>query len=145
MLTGIGILSNSIIYVALIIPFFLLIYHSIVLAEENFLMNKFGQNFKAYCSKVNRWIPSFAGIGTTFLSMKFNWQRWIFKEYNTHYVWLSGITLILLLKYPRLTNNNTHLRNLILSVILPALLLLYLFVRYLKKSSARKSISLAKV
>jgi len=134
MLTGVGVLSNSVIYVGIVIPFFMLIYHSIVLAEENFLKSKFGESFTLYCNKTNRWIPSLWGLGNTFRSMKFNWRRWLLKEYNTQYVWLSGITLILLFRYPELTNNDIHLRNMLLAIILPLLLLLYLFVRYLKKS-----------
>ena len=56
------------------------------------------------------------------------------KEYNTQYVWLSGIVLILLLTYPQLTDYNAHLRNLLLAILLPLLLLGYVTVRYLKKS-----------
>ncbi len=41
MLLGVGILSNSLFYVAVIIPVFLFIYQAIVIAEENFLRNKF--------------------------------------------------------------------------------------------------------
>jgi len=134
MLTGVGILSNSVIYLALVIPFFLFIYQSIVLAEENFLLGQFGDSYKAYCNKTNRWVPSLKGLGNTFRSMRFNWRRWLLKEYNTQYIWLSGITLILLIKYPQVTDSDTYLRNLLLAVILPLLLLLYLFVRYLKKS-----------
>lgn len=138
MLLGVGILANSLLYIAVIIPVFLFIYHSIVLAEENFLRGKFGAGFDAYCKNVNRWIPRISGIGKTFGSMQFNWRRWILKEYNTQYVWLSGITLILLLKYPKLTGNDPEYRNLLLAVILPVLLLFYLLVRYLKKSGKMK-------
>ena len=42
MLLGVGILSNSVVYVFIVMPFFFFIYHTIVLAEENFLGNKFG-------------------------------------------------------------------------------------------------------
>ena len=76
-------------------PLFLLIYQAIVLAEENFLRNKFGTAFNEYCTRVNRWIPSLKGIGATFRSMHFKWKRWVLKEYNTQYIWLTGITLIL--------------------------------------------------
>ncbi len=138
MLLGVGILANSLLYIAVIIPAFLFIYQCIVLAEENFLRGKFGEGFNAYCKNVSRWIPRISGIGKTFGSMKFNWRRWILKEYNTQYVWLSGITLILLLKYPMLTGNNPECRNMLLATILPALLLLYLLVRYLKKSGKMK-------
>jgi hypothetical protein len=134
MLLGVGILSNSLIYVFIVMPLFILIYHAIVLAEENFLLEKFGEKFTLYCKRVNRWLPSLAGISNTFKSMEFKGKRWLLKEYNTQYVWLTGITLILLLKYPQLTNNNKDTRNMLLTVILPALLLLYLLVRYLKKS-----------
>ena len=134
MLAGVGVLSNSLLYLLVFIPFFLFVYQAIVLAEENFLRSKFGEKFNLYCKKVNRWLPNLAGIGKTFSGMHFKWKRWILKEYNTQYVWLSGITLILLFKYPELTNYNTSLRNTLLAIILPVLLLLYLFVRYLKKS-----------
>jgi protein-S-isoprenylcysteine O-methyltransferase Ste14 len=138
MLVGVGVLSNSLIYVAAIIPLFLLIYHAIVLAEENFLRNKFGESYAAYCKKVNRWIPSFAHMSGTFKSMTFKWKRWILKEYNTQYVWLTGIALLLLFQYPQLTDGDTHVRNILLGIILPLLLLVYLFVRYLKKSGKLK-------
>lgn len=134
MLLGVGILANSLFYVAVMIPLFMFIYHAIVLAEENFLRGKFGPGFDLYCRNVNRWIPNIKGIRNTFASMRFNWRRWILKEYNTQFVWLCGITLILLLFYPQLTGHNEEARNTLLMIILPALFLLYLFVRYLKKS-----------
>ncbi|MEJ7739154.1 MAG: isoprenylcysteine carboxylmethyltransferase family protein [Chitinophagaceae bacterium] len=134
MLLGVGILSNSLLYLTVFIPLFLLIYHAIVLAEENFLRSKFGSSFELYCRKVNRWIPDFNGLGKTFESMEFRWKRWILKEYNTQYVWLSGIVLILLLSYPQLTDYDANLRNSLLAILLSMLLLTYILVRYLKKS-----------
>jgi protein-S-isoprenylcysteine O-methyltransferase Ste14 len=138
MLCGVGVLSNSLLYVLVFIPFFLFVYQAIVLAEENFLRNKFGEQYNRYTSSVNRWLPDLHGISATFKSMHFRWRRWILKEYNTQYIWLSGITLILLFKYPELTNNDPGLRNLLLAIILPFLLAMYLFVRYLKKSGKMK-------
>ena len=134
MLLGVGILSNSLIYLGILIPLFLFIYHAIVLAEENFLRNKFGSTFVAYCNKVNRWLPNLTGLNKTFESMEFKWKRWILKEYNTQYVWLTGIVLLLLLTYPQLTNYDSSKRNLLLATLLPLLLLGYLSIRYLKKS-----------
>jgi len=134
MLCGVGVLSNSLLYVAIFIPFFLFVYQAIVLAEENFLRSKFGEKYNQYTATVNRWVPSLKGISATFSTMQFKWRRWILKEYNTQYIWLSGITLILLFKYPELTHYDTQLRNLLLAIILPLLGFTYLFVRYLKKS-----------
>jgi protein-S-isoprenylcysteine O-methyltransferase Ste14 len=138
MLCGVGVLSNSLLYVAVFIPFFLFVYQTIVLAEENFLRKKFGEQYDRYAKSVNRWVPGLNGISTTFKSMQFKWKRWILKEYNTQYIWLSGITLILLFKYPEITNYDTKLRNTLLAVILPLLGFTYLFVRYLKKSGKMK-------
>jgi protein-S-isoprenylcysteine O-methyltransferase Ste14 len=134
MLLGVGILSNSLIYVFIVMPAFMLIYQTIVLAEENFLRRKFGDAFNEYCNRVNRWIPDFRGLSHTFSSMKFNWKRWIIKEYNTQFIWLCGITLILLFRYPQFTAGDENRRNLLLAIILPCLGGLYLGARYMKKS-----------
>ncbi|AZI22171.1 isoprenylcysteine carboxylmethyltransferase family protein [Chryseobacterium taklimakanense] len=134
MLLGVGILANSLIYVAVIMPIFLFIYQAIVLAEENFLRGKFGASFDEYTQKVHRWIPNLSGIGKTFSAMSFKWKRWLIKEYNTQFVWLSGIALILLFKYPQLTNGDDRLRNNSAAIAVAVFLAYYLFVRYMKKS-----------
>ncbi|MEJ7586060.1 MAG: methyltransferase [Ferruginibacter sp.] len=134
MLVGVGILSNSLFYVAVMLPVFMFIYQAIVLAEENFLRNKFGAQYNEYCRVVNRWLINPAGLTKTFAETTFNWRRYILKEYNTIYIWLSGITLVLLFTYPQLTHYDTALRNKLLAILLPLLLLFYLAVRYLKKS-----------
>lgn len=134
MLVGVGILSNSLIYVCVFIPLFLFIYQAIILAEENFLRNKFGKAFNDYCARVSRWGINLKGIGTTFKNMRFNGKRWILKEYNTQFVWLAGITLLLLFNYPQLTNFDTPLRNTLLVVIILFLGICYGYVRYMKKS-----------
>ncbi len=138
MLCGVGVLSNSLLYIAVFIPFFLFVYQAIVLAEEKFLRNKFGEQYDRYTKAVNRWLPDLNGISSTFNSMQFRWRRWILKEYNTQYIWFTGITLILLFKYPEITNGDTRLRNILLAIILPLLGFAYLFVRYLKKSGKMK-------
>lgn len=138
MLLGVGILANSLLYVAVMMPVFLFIYQAIVLAEENFLRNKFGPGYDEYCKKVNRWIPNLSGIGKTFESMEFNWRRWVLREHTTQLIWLVGITLLLLLNYPELTGHDTILRNWLLGIILGGLLILYIFFRYLKKTGKFK-------
>jgi len=99
-----------------------------VLAEEHFLRGKFGKDFDAYCTKVNRWIPSLKGIRATFSSMEFNWKRWVLKEYTTQFIWLAGIVLLII----RLYQIEEVLKNSIYAVLV--LGLMYLYVRYLKKS-----------
>jgi len=146
MLLGVGILANSLVYVAIVVPIFLFIYQAIVLAEENFLRGKFGPGFDTYCSKVNRWWPSLKGIGRTFGSMEFNWKRWILKEHTTQFIWLIGIILIFFINYPQLTGYDKepvdgldalglgYARLILLGCILGGLTIIYLTVRYLKKT-----------
>ncbi|MBK5272168.1 MAG: isoprenylcysteine carboxylmethyltransferase family protein, partial [Bacteroidia bacterium] len=138
MLLGVGILANSLIYVAVVVPVFLFVYQAIILAEENFLKGKFGSVYDEYCKKVNRWWPDLKGIRKTFTDMQFNWRRWILKEHTTQFIWLVGITLILLLKYPQVAGRDRQYRNMFLLIIPGFLLLFYLFFRYLKKTGKFK-------
>jgi protein-S-isoprenylcysteine O-methyltransferase Ste14 len=134
MLLGIGILANSLIYVAIVIPIFLFIYQAIVLAEEHYLGNKFGIGYDAYCRDVNRWWPDLKGIGQTISSMKFNWRRWIINEHSTQFIWLTGITLVLLFTFPELTNHDESLRNILAAFFVVLLGTIYLTVRFLRKT-----------
>jgi protein-S-isoprenylcysteine O-methyltransferase Ste14 len=138
MLVGVGILMNSLIFMVVFIPLFLFIYQAIVLAEENFLRQKFGAQFEAYCARVNRWWINFNGLGKTINSMAFNGKRWLIKEYNTQTVWLLGIVVILLYYYPQLTAYDEVLRDRIGMTALAILAIYYLTIRYLKKSGKWK-------
>ena len=105
---------------------------------EKLSKEKFGNSFDEYCKKVNRWFPNLKGFGKTFGSMHFNWKRWILKEHTTQFIWLIGITLLLLFNYPELTHQNKQLRNTLLGIILGILLIIYLLIRYLKKTGKFK-------
>jgi protein-S-isoprenylcysteine O-methyltransferase Ste14 len=134
MLLGVGILANSFYYVAIMIPLFLFIYQAIVLAEEDFLRKKFGPGFDQYCKDVNRWWPRIRGLSNTLSSMEFNWKRWILKEHTTQFIWLIGITLLLLFNHPELTGNNLACRHAWLIGTLSTLTVVYVLVRVLKKT-----------
>ncbi|MFM8806842.1 MAG: methyltransferase family protein [Sphingomonadales bacterium] len=139
MLLGVGILANSVFYVAVMMPLFLFIYQAIVLAEEDFLRKKFGSGFDNYCRDVNRWWPSLQGIGETLGSMEFNWKRWILKEHTTQFIWLLGICLLLfaplpVLRYPELLAGCALPPHRIFAISLGWLCLAYLLIRVLKKT-----------
>jgi len=117
------------------LPFFALAYFSIVLAEEGFLRERFGASFEAYCGRVNRFLPSFRGLGVTLRSMTFNWRRLIRKEYGTTFVWLT--TLLALLAWESYDRRGWPAAQPTLAVLLSlwALVLLgYVAARYFKKS-----------
>ena len=139
MLLGVGILANSVFYVAFMMPLFSFIYQAIVLAEEDFLRKKFGAGFDNYCRDVNRWWPSLRGIGSTLRSMEFNWKRWILKEHTTQFIWLLGIVSLLAaplpeLRYPELLEGCALPPLRIFTVSVALLCALYALIRMLKKS-----------
>lgn len=95
-LLGIGLASNSILFLGIGIPFFAFAYWSIIAAEENYLRNKFGQEFDDYYARVNRLIPNLSGSRQTLTGMRFNWRRLIKSESGSAYIWLAAIILVTL-------------------------------------------------
>lgn len=95
-LLGVGIASNSILFLGAGIPFFIFAYTAIIAAEENFLRNKFGREFEDYCARVNRLVPKLSGLRRTLTGMRFNWRRLITAEYGATYIWLAAICLVTL-------------------------------------------------
>lgn len=134
MLLGVGVLINSLLFVGIFMPLFLFIYQAIVLAEENFLRQKFGTQFDNYCLHVHRWLIRPKGLLITLKSMQFKGKRWLIKEYNTQTIWLLGIVIILLFYYPQLSGNDPARRMQVLLGACILLALYYLSIRYLKKS-----------
>lgn len=92
-LLGAGIASNSLLFMAAGMPFFLVAYSCIVAAEEDYLRGKFGAAFDAYCSRVGRFTCNPRGLGATMRSMRFNWRRLISAEYNSAFIWLLAVSL----------------------------------------------------
>ena len=134
-LVGLGIASNSLLFMAVFTPLFLFFWQAIVLAEENYLRNKFGEQYDEYCKRVNRWLINFNGIGKTLRSMQFKWKRVIIREYNATYLWMTGAVLIMMKHFYFHKDQFDFNKNLPLFIfILVLLLLLYFFARYLKKS-----------
>lgn len=139
-LVGLGIASNSLLFMAVFTPLFLVFWQAIVLAEENYLRTKFGEQYNEYCKRANRWLINFNGLGKTMRSMQFKWKRVIIREYNSTYIWMTGAVLIIM-KHFYLHNDqfDFHDNLTVFISILVLLLLLYLVARYLKKS--RKLVS----
>lgn len=92
-LAGVGIASNSLLFLAIGLPFFLFAYWAIIAAEEAFLRGKFGSDFTEYCSRVNRLVPNCSGLNKTLDGMRFNWRRLISAEYGSAYIWMTAIIL----------------------------------------------------
>ena len=94
-IVGLGLVANSLWFMCVGLPIFLFSYLAIVAAEENFLRNKFGPEFEAYCQRVSRWGLNLAGFGQTWQSMEFNWQRVVVKEYGSIFLWVATACVLM--------------------------------------------------
>lgn len=134
-LLGVGLASNSVLFVSIAIPFFAFAYYAIIAAEENYLRKKFGSEFDDYCARVNRLIPDFSGFSQTVTGMRFNWRRLITAEYGSAYLWMAAITLVTLKNLWQTGNyhsGNPNART--LWCIFIAVSLAYAVARFLKKA-----------
>lgn len=133
---GMAIASNSVLFFSVITPFIIFVYIAIVMAEENFLRNKFGAAFDEYTKNVNRWLPSLNGITETFKSHNFAWKRVLLKEYNSTFTGtLLGILLIMKAYYQHPEFYGTFQESLSTFLIaIASITIVYLFVKFLKKT-----------
>jgi protein-S-isoprenylcysteine O-methyltransferase Ste14 len=136
-LAGLGLASNSLVFLVVVVPLFVLAYVAIIAAEEDYLRQKFGQQFDDYCARVNRLIPNCAGLGQTLRGMEFHWQRLAVKEYGSAFAWMAGMILVVA-KNLWLHGGFAQQRAMIVSlgILLGAVTLGYGILRYLKKSRA---------
>ena len=86
--TGVVMVSGAPLAYLTVIPFFLFVYHAIILAEEEFLRTKFGPEYEAYCASVPRFFPSCRGAGRAFTDMQFNFRR-PFKQDLSTITWVA--------------------------------------------------------
>jgi protein-S-isoprenylcysteine O-methyltransferase Ste14 len=132
---GLGIFANSILFYCIGIPLFIFMYMAIIKAEENYLTNKFGEEYIEYCKNVNRFIPNLSGIRKTMGSITFNWRRLIVKEYGTIYIWIiCMILLIMKNQYAQYNHEDSETVVFILFLLSIFVTFLYVVARYLKKS-----------
>ena len=139
-LVGLGFLANSVLFLLIGVPFFLLAYLAIISAEENYLRQKFGQQFDEYCARVPRIFPTFSGLRQTMHGMEFHWQRLIVKEYGSAYAWTTG-ALLLVLKHYWFDQKDATGPVLVgtLLTCLVSVSLLYGLARYLKKAQVLRA------
>lgn len=91
---AVAVASNTWTCVLVALPLFWFVYTTIVAAEENYLRERFGEQFQSYARQVPRWLPRLRGLGTTLRGCEFHWRRVLAKEYGTPFAWISGICLV---------------------------------------------------
>jgi len=98
MILGLAIALNSLWFLLIAGAFFIFAYLAIVAAEENFLANKFGEQYTEYCHRVPRFAFKLKGLGKTIGSMEFRWRRLVSKEHGTTFAWIAGLLVCLYLR-----------------------------------------------
>ena len=132
-LVGVGVASCSAIFLFVILPLMALAYWAIIAAEENFLRNKFGAAFDAYCAKVSRLWFNPIGLGSTLNGMTFHWPRVVVKEYGTTFAWTVGYILVMTQNIWLSGEGLASPLVPVLGIALGIVVLLFLVARFLKK------------
>lgn len=98
LLLGFAFFANSILFISVFFPLFILFYLAIIEAEEAFLENKFGETFAEYRKNVNYLLPDLRKTKKAFKGQKFKWKKVIYKEHNGFFIFFSGIFLLMFYK-----------------------------------------------
>ena len=91
MVLGAGLAANRWPALLAICAAYAFMYHAVVLAEEEYLRQKFGSAFDEYCRHTPRWLPRLDGLRETLARSKFDWVRVITKEYSAPLGWILPI------------------------------------------------------
>jgi protein-S-isoprenylcysteine O-methyltransferase Ste14 len=81
--TGLLVLLGSLPQFLIGMGFFLLAYISIVRAEELYLTEKFGEEYRQYMQRVPRFWLRLSGLRASLQGMQFDWRKVLRKEYST--------------------------------------------------------------
>jgi protein-S-isoprenylcysteine O-methyltransferase Ste14 len=125
LLLGFGIFANSMFFVLIIFPVFLLLYLAIIKAEENMLLEKYGEEYKKYKSEVSMLLPDLSLIDTAFKGFHFNWKWALKREYNSWFLYFSVIDVLLF------CNGQIGSAMTIISAVI--IITLYALLRFLEK------------
>lgn len=105
------------------IGLFLLIYISIIAAEEHFLRAKFGAEFDAYCASVSRWVPDLSRHAEVTKGMQFSFMRSLVNDYATIATSLLFIVILHLVEVYRSSSSEVFSDKL-LQMALPTALII---------------------
>jgi protein-S-isoprenylcysteine O-methyltransferase Ste14 len=134
-LFGLLVIHNSTLAYLVGVPLFTLAYWSIVTAEEDYLADRFGDAYRAYCARVPRFRISTAGFARTIAALEFDWRRLLRKEYGTTFTGFTAVLATLLWDdYQRLGSAAVDAAMPWVTVAWGQMVLAYWIVRRLKKT-----------
>lgn len=132
---GLMLIHGSPYFILIGSAFYIFAYMAITAAEEQFLHQKFGEEYEEYCRNVPRFIPRFQGLSKTMQQMEFDWQRVIRKEYGSTFTWMTcALALFLWETRYNLGTEAFHAKLPVAGCIFGVVLIAYLTARVLKKT-----------
>jgi len=133
--TGLVVVFSNLFAVLVFALFIIWQYYFIVLAEEEYLKGKSGQEYQSYCTQVRRIIPTFKGYKRN--RNPFNLKKIVFKENDSIFNMLMMFLLVLLYK-ERIFNGRISRP---LDYIIPGgvLIIAYVIVKVIKKRETAKA------
>jgi protein-S-isoprenylcysteine O-methyltransferase Ste14 len=136
MFTGIVIVFSNVFAVLVFTLFLILQYYFIILSEENFLKEKYGESYETYCRQVRRIMPTFKNYKGN--QNPFSLKKVLFKENDSIFNMLMMFLLVLLYKEKIL--NRQILQPLLYIIPGGILVVLYVMIKIIKKrGTARKN------
>jgi protein-S-isoprenylcysteine O-methyltransferase Ste14 len=97
-ISGLVLIADCRWWYLLVLPGFVGVYWAIVLAEEEFLRQQFGQEYAAYVQAVNRFVPTLRGLLRSLTHGAFSWPRALKKESGVLCTWLLAAIVLLVWK-----------------------------------------------
>ncbi len=96
---GFVVIANNVWWYVFVLPIFIAVYVAIILAEEEFLLQRFGSSYADYCRTVNRFMPQWRGLRQSLAAVAFDWRRALRREYGNMCSW--GLMIFVLLIWER--------------------------------------------
>jgi len=138
---GLGTVYGSIWSYLVLIPLFAFIYWCITLAEEEYLRNEFGPQYRKYCEESNRFFVNPAALVRIVKGMRFDWRKALRKEYGTFTQLLVASYTLWLYKRHALYGRYTEWEEFLVPGLVFAVLgFIYVWIRFLKKKGALASL-----
>ena len=113
---GVFVMHGDLLVMALGITVYTFIYYCIIFAEEAYLTEKFGDDYRDYCRQVPRWIPRVMHLRAALGDMHFDRKRVIMTEYSTAASMMVTLLIVLLyehLSFPSLDGHYWHMALLV--------------------------------
>ncbi|MBE0665630.1 MAG: isoprenylcysteine carboxylmethyltransferase family protein, partial [Candidatus Aminicenantes bacterium] len=120
---------------AIFIVFLFLQYHFIVLAEESFLREQYGPDYEDYSRSVSRWLPLSGPYAPP--GRPFDLKKVVFKENDSCFNLL--LTALLILAWKESFFSGRVRQPLVFAGAAVILILIYIWIKILKKKSAAKA------